>query len=383
MSTTSFDADLFADIRPYTDTEAPAALERLATEPELASALASLKLPLMKRWLPPVANWLCRRWLQRKLLSLRTIADVQMLIEPELARLIDQTATFSCSGLEDLATTESWLFISNHRDIAMDPALTNYALYHAGHRTVSIAIGDNLLSKPWVADLMRLNKSFIVKRNITAPRELLAASKHLSLYMRSMIESNQGPLWIAQREGRAKDGVDATEPAVIKMLGLSRDRKTEHMADVLGQLNIVPVAIAYELDPCDGLKAMELAAGPNYVKAQHEDVLSIGRGIAGKKGRIHISFGQPLRGEALSVDGVVAAIDEHMRQHYRLFEVNLWAWQRLEQTDERPDVMIHSGTLSEQAFFDRIEQMPEHIQPFALAMYANPLRRALRDPVNG
>ena len=118
-----------------------------------------------------------------------------------------------------------------------------------------IAIGDNLLHERWVADLMRLNKSFIVRRALSGPRELLAASRQLAEFIRTMIADNQGPIWIAQREGRAKDGIDTTEPAVIKMLSLARDRKTESIADVLPTLRIVPVAIAYELDPCDAAKA--------------------------------------------------------------------------------------------------------------------------------
>ncbi len=373
----SIDADPYADIRPYNDAEAPAALARLASDPELASALADLKLPRLKQWLPLLACWICQRWLSRRLQDVHTIADFQLLLEPELAKLIDATAQFSCSGLERLDAKQSWLFVSNHRDITMDPALTNYAMHHAGHRTLSIAIGDNLLTRSWVADLMRLNKSFVVKRNIKGPRELMAASRQLSGFMRDMIEHNRGPLWIAQREGRAKDGIDATEPAVIKMLSLSRDRKTESIDDVLRRLHIVPVAIAYELDPCDAMKATELSAGPGYEKAPDEDVRSIGYGIAGDKGCVHLSFGDPINGDELSVEQVVAAIDGHMIRHYRLYETNLWAWQRLEQTDRVPPVDIHSGTVSKAAFLARIDAMPKAIQPFALAMYANPLRQAL------
>ncbi len=373
----SIDADPYADIRPYTDAEAPAVLARLASNSELANALADLKLQWLKRLSPLVARWFCQRWLSRRLRGVETIADFQLLIEPELAKLIDATAQFSCSGLDRLDSNKSWLFVSNHRDITMDPALTNYAMHHGGHRTLSIAIGDNLLTRSWVADLMRLNKSFVVKRNIKGPRELMAASKQLSGFMRDMIQHNRGPLWIAQREGRAKDGIDATEPAVIKMLSLSRDRKTESIADVLSRLHIVPVAISYELDPCDAMKAAELSAGPSYEKAPDEDVRSIGYGIAGGKGCVHLSFGDPIVGDDLTIEQVVAAIDGHMMRHYRLYETNLWAWQRLEQSDQLPSVAIHSGAVSKQAFYARIDAMPEAIQPFALAMYANPLRQAL------
>jgi hypothetical protein len=135
------------------------------------------------------------------------------------------------SGLESLDTDRAYLFISNHRDIAMDPAFTNYALHRAGHETLRIAIGDNLLTEPWVADLMRLNKSFIVQRSASGPRELLAASRLLSRYIRHSLQVDNVPVWIAQREGRAKDGVDRTEPAVIKMLSLSRDKQSRSLSE--------------------------------------------------------------------------------------------------------------------------------------------------------
>ena len=184
-------------------------------------------------------------------------------------------------------------------------------------------------------------KVLLFRRNVSGPRELLKASQHLAAFMRSMISGNAGSVWIAQREGRAKTGIDKTEPAVIKMLSLSRDKRTETLSEVLNGLHIVPVAISYELDPCDANKAAELACGPGYRKADNEDVLSIGKGIAGQKGNVHLSFGSPIKAEALTIEDVVHAIDDHMRRHYRLFENALWAWQRLSNSDEVPNVDIH------------------------------------------
>lgn len=369
--------DTFADIRPYRDDEVPAVISRLQQDPGLANALAAWKLGPLHRWLPGLTRWLVGRWLRGRFRALTNIDAVQMEVKPLLDNMISETAELSVEGLEQLDPGQSWLFISNHRDITLDPALTNRMLHEAGHRTVMIAIGDNLLKERWVADLMRLNKSFIVRRALSGPRELLAASRHLAQFIRTMIAGNHGPIWLAQREGRAKDGVDSTEPAVIKMLSLARDRQTESVADLLMELRIVPVAIAYELDPCDGAKAAERAAGSGYIKAEQEDVLSIGRGITGQKGRVHLSFGTPLTSEATDVDAVVQAIDSQIVARYRLFETALWAWQRLEQTDERPALTIHRGTVSREEFHTRIDALPEAHRPLALAMYANPLRRAL------
>jgi len=375
---TSISDEQFIDIRPYNDDEVAGVLARLKSDRALADNLAKLRLPRLKVAAPWVARWLITQWVRWKLRGVETVAKFQQLVEPQLQRQIAATADFSSSGLENLSANESYLFISNHRDIAMDPAFTNYALFSSGHRTCSVAIGDNLLRESWIADLMRINKSFIVKRNIKAPKELFAASRQLAKFIRYTISENQGPVWIAQREGRAKNGCDATEPAVIKMLSLSQDRKLESIEDALASLNIVPLAISYELDPCDGAKAAELAGGADYTKADDEDVQSIGLGIAGQKGRVHLEFGAPLMGEQLDVATVVAAIDKHVARGYRLFETNLWAWQRLEDTASQPPVAVYPGTVSRAAFDARIDALPETHRMLALEMYANPLRVALK-----
>ncbi len=369
--------DPFADIRPYRDEEVSTVIARLLESRDFHAALAKLQLPALYRVLPAVARWLVAWWLRRQLRNVTTVDQFQSLIKPQLQGLIGRTSRFSSEGLEKLSADESWLLISNHRDIVMDPSYTNQLIYDAGHRTMAIAIGDNLLREGWVADLMRINKSFIVRRNLSGPRELLRASQQLSAFVRSTITSNAGSVWIAQREGRAKTGIDKTEPAVIKMLSLSRDKQAETLSEVLNNLNIVPVAISYEIDPCDASKAAELASGPGYQKGDNEDVLSIGKGIAGEKGSVHLSFGSPIRGDDLTVDSVVSAIDEHMRTHYRLFENALWAWQRLNGTDQVPDISVYPGTITRQQFDARINDMPEGHRELALAMYANPLRRAL------
>lgn len=373
------DKDSYADIRPYRDEEVPAVVARLLEDPGFFAAIAAWRVPRLYRVLPSLTTFVLRQWLRRRFAGLDSVHAVQMQVKPLLDGMIARTAELSFEGLDALDPGASSLFVSNHRDITLDPALTNHVLHSNGHRTVAIAIGNNLLQEPWVADLMRLNKSFIVRRDLSGPRELLAASRHLAWFMRSYIGGNAGPIWIAQREGRAKDGIDKTEPAVLKMLSLARDRATESVADALGAYNIVPLAISYEFDPCDAAKALELLAGADYVKADREDISSIARGITGRKGRVHLSFGRPLGHAVTDVSAAAEAIDEHIRRHYRLFESALWAWQRLEKTSRVPAVEVHSGSVSRADFDARIDALPEHLQPVVLAMYANPLRRALGD----
>ena len=271
--------DSFADIRSYNDDDVPAALQRLLSDRELIGAITSLK---FKSLASPL-GWLLRPMvalvLRRQMAGVTDIDGFQQVVANYMARMIEEnTAGFSSSGLDALQRGQARLLMSNHRDIALDPAFTNYALYNEGHSTVRIAIGDNLLTKPYVSDLMRLNKSFIVKRSAQGPRQILAAYRELSAYIRHSIVKDGAPIWIAQREGRSKDGLDRTEPAIIKMLAMSQDKANQTFAEALAELRIVPTSISYELDPCDGLKAAELeqlASTGSYEKTEHEDVASI------------------------------------------------------------------------------------------------------------
>jgi len=367
--------DPFAEIRPYSNLDAPEVLRRLSRDTELAETIALWRLPRLNALWPTLARQMSKVWLRLAAKRLRTVEDLQNLIAPNLSRMIKKTSVFTVSGIDKLDLSPARVYLSNHRDIVMDPAYANYALHRAGANTLAIAIGDNLLSKPWVADLMRLNKSFVVKRNVSGPRALLAATKLLSEYIRESVSAARDPIWIAHREGRAKDGRDLTEPAVIKMLTLSRERGEAPEA-VLSDLNIVPLVISYEVDPCDALKAAELAAGEDYVKAEFEDVSSIARGITGDKGCVHLHFGEPLPAN-LSVEEVVTALDQQMVRHYRLYQTNRWAWEWLHGESVPVALSFHEGSVTEQSFRARIDSVPGEHRQWLLTMYANPVSRQL------
>lgn len=373
-------ADPFADIRPFNDDEVRETVDRILASRECLTAL--LRFRLGDRWLPiaPLLRPLARWYLRRQAKDLTTVTDFQMRVKGYVEQMIaETTAGFSVSGLEQLDASHAYLFISNHRDIAMDPAFTNYALHRAKHDTLRIAIGDNLLTEQWVADLMRLNKSFIVKRSVSGPRELLAASKQLARYIKQSIQEDNVPVWIAQREGRAKDGNDQTDPAIIKMLSLARDKRAQAFGEHIDALRIVPVAVSYELDPCDATKARELLqleTTGSYKKTGDEDVSSIGLGISGSKGRVHVHFGTPLQQGFESPEQVAAAIDDQIISGYRLFSTNHWAYNRLYgQIDPPPGLEV--GSVSRSTFEARIDAMPAREQRFALANYANALRNAI------
>jgi len=374
--------DPFEDIRPYRDDEVRPVLDRLLKNDELVAAMTRLRFPRAAHRYGPLLTPLVRLGLRRQVAPVRDVHGMQLVVEQYMADVIGRTsAGFTVSGVERLPPRQPCLFISNHRDIAMDPAFVNYALYHGGHDTARIAIGDNLLTKDYAADLMRLNKSFIVKRSAKGPRQMLAAYRQLSGYVRNSIVQDRVPVWIAQREGRAKDGYDETEVAIVKMLAMSQDKASESFADFIRSLRIVPVAISYEYDPLDQSKARELetiARTGRYDKGEQEDVRSIALGIAGRKGAVHVAFGVPIDDCCDTPGQVAEQIDRQVIANYVLHPSNCFAYHAL--FGAYPQVPCGAGQhpfqaaqhpRQEAAFKLRLAAMPAELRPYVLKMYAN------------
>ncbi|HEY7773666.1 MAG TPA: 1-acyl-sn-glycerol-3-phosphate acyltransferase [Marinagarivorans sp.] len=381
----------FDDIRPYNDDEVRATVLRLLNDNEFVDAIVRLKSPVVSRLMAPVARSLTRVALKTQLRDVNTVEGFQAKIESYMAKNLRETTTaITVSGLKHLEQTKPYLFISNHRDIAMDPAFVNWVLYQNGFQTLRIAIGDNLLTKPFASDLMRLNKCFIVNRSATSPRDKLKAAKKLSGYIFHSLTEDHANIWIAQREGRAKDSLDITNPAIISMLALNKP-KAELFGDYIASLNIVPVSISYEYDPCDEAKARELtmiAEHGHYEKAEHEDVQSIARGITGQKGGVHISFGSPFTSALGSVEAVAATLDRQIAENYVLQPTNCIAHTIV--TGSAPDVSVGSDAkpfvpgehkAAQFDFESRLKACPTAFRERFLAIYANPVaaKLALRD----
>lgn len=356
--------DPYADIRPFNDSEVADVLLRMTRNQELISAISQYRFPMLHRWLPGVCRALTSMGVARQFDDVQTVRQFQDHIAGYMGKMIQRTTTkLSCSGIERLDPDEAYLFVSNHRDIAMDPAFVNWMLYQKGFDTLRIAIGDNLLSKDYVSDLMRLNKSFIVKRSAKAPREMMAALTQLSSYLDHSIQQGQS-VWIAQREGRAKDGDDRTDPALLKMFYMSQ-RKQRSFAEAAQRLNIVPVSISYEYDPCDAAKARELHAkstSGEYAKSEHEDIASIVKGITDFKGAVHVHFGEQIEGEFETPEALAEEIDRQIHQGYRLHPSNLIAAGQLEEVDQQ-----------QQKFFsERFADLTEAEREIVHRMYATP-----------
>lgn len=378
----------FDDIRPYRDAEVPAVIERLQHSEALIHILIQLQFPIVSRYIDKPLVPLVRRRMARVLRSVKSIADFQQLMVHFVDHVVEKSMTgFTWSGLDQLDANQSYVFISNHRDITLDSTMMNYVLMKTGMHSAEIAIGDNLLSNPLMADLMRLNKSFIVKRSVPGLKAKLAALTDLSEYI-THSRSQGNSIWIAQREGRAKDGLDRTDPAIIKMLHIHNRHQKIPFAQSMEMLNIVPVAISYEYDPCDVLKASEMqarASAEGYVKRENEDVESILRGISQPKGRVHVHFGSPLKGDFQKADEVAAALDQQIVDGYQLFPSNVIAFEQLqglipswaELTAQARQWMpnVDSAELSRKAteFSTRLASYPQKVQELILEMYANPL----------
>lgn len=323
---TEVEQDPFHDIRPYRDEEVPQVLFDILHDNEFIGAITQYQFPKASKWAGFFLRPIVKQLLAARMGDVSSVREFQQLVEGYMAKMINRSTTkLSCSGIERLDHDEAYLFISNHRDIAMDPAFVNWMLYHNGMETVRIAIGDNLLSKPYASDLMRLNKSFIVKRGVQG-RERLTVLTQLSQYIDHSIVGGHS-IWIAQRSGRSKDGDDRTDPALLKMLYMGQ-RKARSFAEQAKRLNIVPVSISYELDPCDAMKANELAAlaeQGEYKKGEFEDIQSIVRGITGDKGHVHVAFGEVITADFEDDVALAAELDRQIYANYRLHPTNLAA----------------------------------------------------------
>jgi hypothetical protein len=380
----------FDDIRPYRDSEVPDVIARLIADSEFIDLLLSRRAPLLMRLIPwamkPIARPLLRRHLRNLTRDVETVADFQDHVKVGLQNVLDKTTDgYSFGGLDQLDPGKAYLFISNHRDIALDPAMVNLALHTVDQETVRIAIGDNLLSKPFASDLMRVNRSFIVKRSAEGRKEKLEALKNLSAYIRFSVVEDNASCWIAQAEGRAKDGHDRTETALLKMLTLSKS-KQQTFGEAIAQLQLMPVSLSYEYDPCIIEKSRELYAagqGESYIKSEFEDLDSIQKGFLGYKGRVQVNFGDPIGGNFDTAEDLAVEVDRQIHSLYQIFPTNIIAWQTQTERDESvveqlkqqwPD---EDWSIAEAKFQAHLQTVPAEQRLLVIDAYAKPVENQL------
>lgn len=370
----------FDAIRPFYETEVNEALQSVIPHPMMKA--------LMNFTFPDVEDEVWKEQLKKT----HSIRDFQCnFIYQTVQKILENSSDgLTTSGFEHLEKNNSYLFISNHRDILLDTTLLNVSLFQNGHLMTASAIGDNLVKKSFIKTLARLNRNFLVLRGLS-PREMLQSSKLLSEYMGQLLLHENRSVWIAQREGRTKDGNDETNPGVLKMIGMASDE-----ADVMQyfkKIKIVPVSISYEYDPTDVLKMPQLLAEANnevYVKSKNEDFNTIMSGVMGQKKHIHLHIGKVLDTE---IDRIVAEndssnkqiqalaqeIDDAILSNYKLWPTNFIAYDIV----NKSNAFSHLYTESEKSLFERRLEMrigtdnPVAIDGF-LAMYANPVVNKLK-----
>lgn len=325
----------FESISPYTDEEAAVALSKLAEFPLLAQ--------ISQQFFPEESP----EFLKNTLKQIKTIDQFQVLVMQKFVRwVLEHTAgNFTYDGIENISADKKFLALSNHRDIMLDPAITQLVLYMNNIPMTEICVGDNLITNETIEWLIRSNRMIKVVRGISA-RELYLCSQLLSKYIRLNITNNRSSIWLAQRQGRTKDGFDTTEQGLLKMLDMSggADFKTN-----FEELNIVPMSISYEYEPCDILKAREVLISRNqkYVKAEGEDFNSIVTGIMQYKGDIHLHIGQPLTSEEIEEAAqcdkndryqyIRRAVNRRVVKGYKLFKNNYIAYDLLNQSSKYAD----------------------------------------------
>lgn len=368
----------FDPIRPFEPDELPDVFDRLLQNEQFSSVLAYLY--------PDVP----KEALAAKMHACKDNLDFQKTFcYGFLVQLLARLSKGCDIDIASLDTDSRYTFISNHRDIVLDSALLDKLLIDAGFNTTcEIAIGDNLLKLPWVKDLVRVNKSFIVERALSM-REMLMASKRLSEYMHFVIAEKNDNIWIAQREGRAKDSNDRTQEAILKMMVMGGDGS---IIDRLKQLHLVPLAISYEYDPCDYLKAAELQArrdNPSWQKGPMDDVTSMQTGIMGYKGYIHYQCADCIDSylDTIPADTpktelfrlIADHIDRQIFAGYRLYPNNYVALDLLHGDSAHADHYTAEDKAQFEAYLkdqlDKIEMEGKdnaYLREQMLKMYANP-----------
>lgn len=365
----------FDSIRPYYDSEVNEALR------------SSLNHPMMKAMMnftfPDVAEDVWKEQLKKT----HSIRDFQInFVYQSLQKVLEKSSEgLTTSGFEKLEKNTSYLFISNHRDIILDTSLLNVSLFDYGLVMTASAIGDNLVKKDFVSKLSKLNRNFLVQRGLT-PRELLQSSKLMSEYIYHLLSKENRSVWIAQREGRTKDGNDATQQGVLKMVAMASDENNP--MDFLKKLKVVPVSISYEYDPTDSLKMPQLLAHAKdevYIKEKNEDFITLLSGIIGQKKRIHIHVGDVIDKELdiiktnndntnKQVQALASVIDDSILANYKLWPTNYIAYDILNTTKKFEKLYtVEEKQLFQRRFEMRIDTDNETLREGFLAMYANPV----------
>ncbi len=371
------DRKYFSDIAPYFDQDFENAIKRLSSEREYIGAIAYM---LSGGDLMAVSATV--KEITDKLGEVHSYDEFQRVITAGyfIPLVINGTMSgFTISGGDKLEKDKGYLFISNHRDIILDCMLLDYALLQKDKGLCEMAVGDNLMANQFVEDLFRVNGGIIVKRSLPM-REKYTASLKLSQYFVSTVSENNKSIWVAQKSGRSKDGIDTTHPSIIKMLYLSQRESGVDFATLIKKCNIVPVAISYQFDPNDINKGREEIQKEHnegkYEKKKYEDIISMVKGLRCQKGNVHISIGDPIEKDLDTPEEVAREIDRQIHLNYKLFDTNYIAYDYMENTDTFKN---EYNPLTKEVFLERFNHLSNDLRTFVLNTYANPVRMMMEE----
>ena len=365
----------FDSIRPYNDNEVNDVLSQLSSNRRFLKMLFATGKFNQIRYLP-FSRKLLSLVLKNRIKNINDVNSYQHLFEGIVSGIVQESINkFSIEGIKYLDSEKGYLYISNHRDITLDSALLNLTLHQNNLKTTYNAVGNNLLSEKWASDLMRLNKSFIIDRSDKSKRDIYKSLNLASEFIFNAIKNKNESVWIAQKQGRSKDGNDYTDPSVIKMIHLN-SRKKVPVDQYLNSLNVVPVSISYEKDPNDLLKAKELYLtdlNQKYTKDRKEDMESISDGITGDKGDVHLSIGKIINFESDSYDDCSNQITKAIKDSYKLHPTNYAA--AIIQGKDNPNNSNDLDKIDDaiQYLENRIKLLPEDMQSYLLNQYSNPV----------
>lgn len=373
--------DPFKNIRPYADAEVAEVLQSLVNNPSVLKALIGFQFPGILAKVPLV-KFFVKQKLISQIKTIHTIDDYQMIFKDLMEKVVKESiASFEVNGLEKLNKNENYLYISNHRDISLDAALLALHLHKSGFRTFNIAVGNNLMEEDWASDLFRLNKSFIIQRSGGTKKEIYSGLSLASQFIYQSIFRDNTSVWIAQKQGRAKDGVDATDPAMLKMIHLT-ERKLQSEASYFNSLKVVSVSISYEYDPNDKLKAKELdflQSNSEYVKEKDEDLQSIANGIIGIKGNVSINLSEPMKfAEADDYQIISNKITQSIISSYKLHASNYAACNLLGIDFTQDSYSSEEIAEAEKELNLRVKPLKIGAQSKLLEQYANPVIRKIQ-----
>ena len=285
---------------------------------------------------------------------------------------------FTTSGAENIDPDKAYLYVSTHRDIVLDCTLMDYALFLNKKPMCQMAFGDNLIANPFIGDLLRLNGGIIVKRNLPMREKYLETIRLSEYFVDTIVEDNYS-IWVAQKSGRSKDGIDDTHPAIIKMLYLSKKGTGISFSDLINKIRIVPTAVSYQYNPNDinmSREEVKTIREGHYDKRKYEDTISMMKGIRGYKGKIHVSFGKPLEGDFERPEDVAREIDRQIHLNYKLWDTNYFAYDYLESSSRFKDEYKDFDT---ERFLSLFAHLHDDVRTFVLNSYANPVREALKE----